>query len=448
MQFALILFFILPALTYATEIYRGDRENVFEFVYGDGGAYFHDRIAIRQDGWPRLVKRERVPSVPAAKRAFANRRRILKLKTENVPLRNKNGVTLWPITNQWNWDWELRYTEWVKQTMSATWWRENNISTDCADVVLSARWIFARNNGLPVANHLITGNWFTHESVKPEWEGLPTAADWREDQRFLAALDFLLSQAYTHSLWLDSYPVEISANALRPGGYHVQLDSENGHVQFIHQIGTQPDQVPVLTLNSTVPREVRDLFEFVFTVNTADSRGSGFTRMRWPKEVGAAVSLVPAEEMPYYSREQFDYDFVKDPRYAFWEEVFYRLNPNADFDLIAKATLRQISDAFKARIPVVEKGYEVCSKEPCAIGSLNYELWSTPTRDARILTNISVYDGLMTYVDDWAPIRAILNETILKMGWNSLSLRDLINVWKDDRYSSDPNDTPETRWGL
>lgn len=446
MRYILISLFILPAVSSALGIYKGARENSYTFEYAEDGAWWRDQVSIDKNGWPILNSHNRIQKSQRTQGLQA----LQKLPTDNVPLRNKNGVTLWPITNQWNWDWELRFTEWVKTELNSTWWKSNGISTDCADVVLSARWIFARNNGLPVANHLITGHWFTHESVKPEWENLPTAADWHQDQRFLAALDFLLSQAFTHSLWRDSYPVAINKQSLLPGGYHVHLDSDSGHVQFVYQIGLQRDQIPVLTLNSTVPRELRDLFEYVFAGADSYPEGNGFTRMRWPIVSGADVSLVPSEQMPHYSLEQFEQDFVQSPRLYFWEEVFHRLNPNANFDLIARKTLRQVADSFKARIPVVEKGYEICSANPCLEGSLEYEAWSTPSRDARILAGIGVYENLMPYVTDWAAIREILYEPILELeGYHySYNLNELIGVWKEGRYSSNPNDEPRHRWGF
>lgn len=431
----------------ALEAYQHNQSTYY--VYGEDGKWFADEYAAAKDGWPE-IKSHHVFGNATAAQAFVKRHHGTRVHQSPFKreLRSETGATLWTVTNQWDWSWELKYTEWVKKELDSTWWKRHNIATDCADVVYSARWIFARNNGLPMANRTLTGSWFTHNSVRPEWEALPTAPEWDQDQRFMAALDYLLSKVFTHTLWQDSYPVAINATALLPGGHHLALDQDTGHTQFIYQIGTSPDQVPVLTLNSTVPRALRDMMEFVFFESIADPNGHAFLRMRWPKFDNGAPDLVAAEDMPHYSQEQFDPSFVRSPRESFWQEVFYRLNPRADFDRIAKKSLQQIYEAFHARIPVVEKGYEVCHANPCVEGTLEWEAWSTPTRDRRIGDTIDIFDKLSSFISDWSVVSGLLRTEVLRLnGWDH-SLADIMNKWRAGIYSSDPNDQPEQRWGV
>ncbi len=414
------------------------------FLYSENNKWIQDTISIDGRGWPRLDRRNIFASKPTSLKPSAQF-----FSLQNKELTGEAGLTLWPVTNEWNWNWELKYTEWVKTEIDASWWKKHNIPTDCADVILSARWIFARINGLPAANRLISGAWFTQNSVKPGWENLPTAPEWYNDQRFLTALNFLLNQTFTHSLWIDSYPVEINATALLPGGYHLQIHDDTGHTQFIYKVGTQPDEVPMLTLNSTVPREVRDLMEFIFMVSANDPKAEAFLRMRWPKwDSSGQVDLVAPDQMPHYSLEQFAPDFIRSPRDSFWKEVFYRLNPRADYNRITLKVLQQIMDMFKARVQIVEDGYRICHATPCAAGTKAYDAWSTPSRDNRILESIYNYEILLSEVTSSADLRRLLGSTVLTMDGYDHTLSEFIQIWLATGYSSDPNDAPHRRWGL
>jgi hypothetical protein len=414
----------------------------FKFTYGEDDVWITDTVSIDSNGWPEIKKHE----VSKSKPLIVQEKQLV--PGAGTELRGLAGSTLWTVTEQWNWDWELRYTEWVKTTIDKTFWTKYGIATDCADVAISARWIFARIHGLPAANHLITGHWFTYRSVKPEWENLPTAPEWYNDQKFMAALDYLLSQAFTHTLLEDSYPVAIGAQSILPGGYHLHLFDDTGHTQFIYQVGTAPDQIPIVTLNSTTPREVRDLFEYVFFDRESHAPDWGFMRMRWPVWVDDVVSLVAPQDMPFYSEEQFDRRFIRGPRTEFWEEVFYRLNPQADLDVLLERSLVQVRDLFLARIPVVEKGWEICSQTPCFEGSLEWEAWSTPSRDQRIANSIGVFAALLDQVGGSIQIYSMLHSTVLTLDRNDYDLTDLIEVWDEKAYSSNPNDEIGVRWGV
>lgn len=414
----------------------------YEFTYGEDGAWIKDTISIDARGWPELQKRARLRAKPLHIQIQS------KVPGAGTELRGLTQSTLWTVTEQWNWDWELRYTEWVKATIDRAFWTRYGIATDCADVALSARWIFARIHGLPAANHLITGHWFTYRSVKPEWETLPTAPEWYNDQKFMAALDYLLSQAFTHSLLEDSYPVAINAQALLPGGYHLHIFDDTGHTQFISLVGTQPDQVPMVTLNSTVPREVRDLAEHVFFDREAKSPDWGFMRMRWPVWIDDVVQLVEPQNMPFYSEEQFDPNFIQGGRSDFWEEVFYRLNPQADLNMLTERSLVQVRELFLARIPVVEKGWQICSQTPCLQGTLEWEAWSTPSRDQRIANAIGVFAALIDRTGSSSRIYRLLHTTTLTYDRDNYDLYELIRIWDEQAYSSDPNDEIGRRWGI
>lgn len=423
-------------------------ENNWTFVFAENQTWQSHTLALDKHGWPRIVATRLFKNKESASAFTAQVRPVKNPPFASVPLRNKNGLTLWTVTHQWDWNWEVKYADWVRTVLNPRWWKENGIATDCADVVYSARWIFARNHGLPMANHLITGHILSHESVRPDWENLATATDWQKDQRFLAALDYLLSQAFTHSLWRDSYPVAINTSAIIPGGYHLYIDQETGHTQFIYQVGRTASDLPLLTLNSTVPRELRDLMEWVFFESYADINSRGFVRMRWPVFQNGRVSFVAPSAMPYFSNEQFAANFIRGGRETFWREVYYRLNPSADFDLIAQKVVQQVVDQFKARVPVVERGYNECSLSPCLPGTLRYDAWSTPSRDHRLGETIAIFDSLSSMITSWSAVGRIMRTPILVWDGYQYNGADFMSKWRAVQFTSDPNDTPPVRWGI
>lgn len=442
MAWMLILAFSFS--TFAVEILETTTGKSWTFTFNEDHQWVSQKIQLDKDGWPISAQLVHSKERPRSAKGTA----LSQPPFQDQVLKGRDGISLWPVTHQWSWDWELKYTDWIKSEINPQWWKNHGIATDCADVVYSARWIFARINGLPMANHLITGHIFYQDSVKPEWEALPTAPDWNQDQRFLAALNYLMNKTYTHTLWQDSYPIAIQIDSLLPGGYHLYLDNRSGHTQLIYKVGTHADEIPVLTLNSTVPQELRDLMEFVFFDNEVDENSRAFLRMRWPVYTSNGITLAQPQAMPKYSKEQFKPDFVQDGRDSFWREVFFRINPSADYDLIAQKTAQLIIDQFQARVPVVENGYRICSANRCQPGTSRYDAWSTPSRDHRIADTIQVFDSLSSLITSWTDIRRILRSPILNVSGLTYVGSDFVWRWRSGQYSSDPNDPPDARWGL
>ncbi len=438
----------------ALEIYKTATVNApanWTYIYNEDKRWIVEEIALDSAGWPILKSKGIYKDKALAQAIFESKTKNL-IKTTGFPedgveLVDPAGDTLWTVTNQWSWDWEVKYAKWVTTELDSNWWKRHGLATDCADVAYSARWIFARNNGLPMANRLGNGQWFTYKSVKPEWKRLPTAPEWHNDKRFLAALNYFLTYVFTHSLWNDSYPIAISPESLTPGAHHLSLTDASGHTQFVYKVGTQPDEIPVLTLNSTIPREVRDLSEFLF-FGGATEGSEAMLRMRWPVWNGTKVGLVPESQMPHYSREQFDPNFVQSPRTSFWQETFFRVNPVADFDLIAQRALRFVADLMRARIQIVEDGYAACSGNRCPEGGAAWELWSTPTRDGRIQSAIIAFRTVSSHVTQPEIIRQMYAQEILTQEGYPFSLEQMILGWQSRLFSSDPNEEPVVRWGV
>lgn len=456
MMRVLILLFIFSVQTVsALEVYSNPHMKsgrAWTFFYPENDKWQVERVTLDKDGWPQMQARKTFDTRNEARLFLPQLTRGLSkmnaLPEDGRELRGSKNDTLWEVTNEWSWEWEVKYAEWVTATLDKYWWQQHGIATDCADVAYSARWIFARINGLPMANRLGNGQWFTYRSVKPEWKKLPTAADWDKDKRFLAALNYMLDFVFTHSLWNDSYPIAINADSLRPGAHHLHLSDTTGHTQFIYRVGLQPDEIPILTLNSTIPRAARELMEFLYFESAAARDEVAFLRMRWPVWVNGQPSLIPKTQMPFHSEEQWDPAFVQQPRTQFWEEVFHRLNPNLDFDLVAMKSLRQLKEMFENRIQVVDDGYKVCARTPCKPGTANYENWSTPHRDERIAGNINTHNMITNYVRNPDQLKPLLETPILNQEGFIFTLEQLMMAFQMNMYSSDPNDDPVIRWGI
>lgn len=447
----LLFVFHFSTPSFALEIYqRGDSQ--WTHFYQEDKKWVVERISVDMDGWPKLESREVFFQPQPARIAIKSEREqallLAQLPENEKELKGENRQSLWKVTQEWTWEWEVKYAQWIKKELHRKWWADFGLATDCADVAYSAKWIFARMHGLPMANRLASGHWFTHNSVKPAWKDLPTAKEWHKDKKFLVALNYMLDFVYTHSLWRDSYPVAITPQSFLPGVHHLSLFEDSGHTQFVHQVGTQSDEVPVLTLNSTVPRAKRELAEFIFFSGPADVKGNGFQRMRWPQWKNGNPGLVDAEKMPFYSDEQFEADFIRSPRKHFWEEVFFRLNPAADFDLVAQKTAHQLIELFQQRKKIVEDGYQFCSRQPCREGSVSWEAWSTPSRDTRIKSFIQVLQNLWRYVRHPESVNKILLTPVLTQEGYTFAAHMLILGFNKNLFSSDPNETPLMRWGV
>lgn len=371
-------------------------------------------------------------------------------------LRSNDGEELWHASQSWSWDWELKYAQWVHDSVDIHFYQKYNIPTDCADVAYTLRWIFARMNGLPVANRLGgAGNWFTNRSLRPEWKKLKTADNWYEDQRFLAALEYLMVNTYTHTLVRDSYPIAIRREAFLDGTYHLHLRKVSGHTRIVHHVDFSESAVmPFMTMASNEPRIVRELYESAFWDPDQPKQGDGgFLHMRWPLFTANGVSLVAQEQMPYFSNEEYAEDFIPNPKMGFSQAVMLRLKP--DFDPVKgmQVGFSDLQGLLQQRVQIVNEGYKTCAPDKCPEGSQQYEDWSTPSRDGRILDLIENLKTMLFSFPDQATLlfqawNQELEKPYLNLNGDQFSLKAIIFAWEKKIFSSDPNVQPSRRWGL
>ncbi len=365
-----------------------------------------------------------------------------------------SGQSVWSSTENWSWDWELRFQTWLDGITDRGYLADRNIATDCADVPISFRWIFARIHGLPMALRLAgTGTIFSHQSMKSEWASLPTSPNWENDQRFLAALNYLLDNTYTETLQRDTYPVLISPLAVLRGGIFLHMGTSSNHARLLKDIGNNR----IDTWNSTIPRARRQLFTDDLFVSDEDLLGpkkGGFRRFRWPVRTNSRWTLTPESQMPYFSEEQYSPEFARETGSSD-EEWKVRLFPGyfPDPRTVLNGLISRIVSDLEARRQIVEDGFAACFPDRCQPGSDAYETHSTPSRDRRIhnkiraaLRVVAKYRSDSAIGGAWS--RALKQTTFHIQGLGlSISLHSIVQAFLAGKMASDPNVTLEHRWG-
>ncbi len=365
-----------------------------------------------------------------------------------------SNEVVWKSENQWSWDWEIKYHQWLKANFHKNFYLDNNVATDCADGATAIRWIFSRIHKLPAGNRLAgSGIVFTNESMKEEWKKLPTDEDWRKDKRFIAALDYVLDNTYTHTVIKDGYPIAIDKTAFLAGTYMVSLQGESGHTLIISYVANEANgQIPIRVLSSTGGRIVRPLYEQPFMYDQPKKGESGILRPRWPFKSGNAWDLVPPEKMPHYSVEQFDPKFpgqLKD----FMLAVYDRIVPGFKPEQLVTEGIDQLFKKFPERAKYVKEGYEFCRKNGCPEGTPEWEEWSTPMRDKGLLdyfNNLEKIVGLISQLN--YSVQTLWNEALaarnFKVNDIETTLKQLLFIWRFNLYDSNPNVPINQRWAI
>ena len=169
---------------------------------------------------------------------------------------NESPDQVWQVGDRrWTVEEERRFEKWVEETMTEDFFIRYKISTDCADAVYAIRWIYARIAQLPAAATTRDGKRIGHWST--DWKHLPTHPDWDKDERFLAALFYLLPKTWTGTLPFDTYPVRISPDSVTPGTLFLVTESHTGIIGHVFLDGSQAH--PLQTWESALPVKVQKL---------------------------------------------------------------------------------------------------------------------------------------------------------------------------------------------
>lgn len=443
------------------EIFLNQTKQEFAVSYWNNGLFQVDVFYVARDGWQDLRNSYTFEATFEARtwlkeRGFVQSRReeLLKLFSAlglQEPQAPRTNPPLWEVKNAWNTQWEQKYSEWVHQEVDENFFIKHNISTDCADVAYVLRWIFARIHHLPAANRLSgSGQIFTNLVTRNEWLLLPTAADWQDDKRLRAALDYLLNNTYTHTLIQDSYPITVTTEAFNAGSYHVKLSGTSGHTQFIFKTKDRSYGLPFMMFSSTVPRTVRSLLVHFYWGDQPRARDKeSFLRMNWALKSELTISIQPESQHPWYSLDQFRPDFFDTQGgMSFSIKLIKKLDPQFDVFRVASRIVDDIKLQITDRALVVKEGFEFCSRRSCDPTSVDYDNWSTPSRDKRIIEQILMSSNIFTLCRDCQELFESFAKDTIEVAGQSVSFKHLAYGLAAGGATSDPRNPVLQRWGL
>lgn len=362
---------------------------------------------------------------------------------------------LWDAKSGWSEAWEVKYAAWISSIDVKTFFRTNNIATDCADVPIALRWIFARIHRLPMASTLsASGMLFSHLSSRKEWKNLSSNPKWNLDKRFLAALKYILANTFTHSLMKDSYPIKININSLLPGTHHLEIRDVMGHTLLVDKIDPEAKSNLVMRMQySDLPSQVRDLYTsgYWYAMQPREGKG-GFLRMRWPVIKNGKWTLLEANKHPMYSQEQYRSGFMRDGEF-FSSAIRRNLTKNSNYLNELKDYLSSLNTLLEMRVDVVQKGFEYCKKNDCRPGTNAWEEWSTPSRDKRVVEMIHQIENIIDQSNEeqdklkeyWINYQ---ERTVFSVENQKIKLKKIAELFLSEKFSSDPRDSVRRRWGL
>lgn len=369
--------------------------------------------------------------------------------------KGEKNQAIWYPKNKWNDEWELKYAQWLQNEVTPDFYKKLKLATDCADAVVGLRWIFARMNSLPAANTIAdTGNLFGHFSMKKEWRKYGTASKWFEDQLFMAALDYIMNLTSTRTIIHDGFPVKINREGLVPGTYIITQNNGAGHAKVISETHYEEiTELPIYTLASTSPREVRVLAREVLLDQDWPSIGAKeILAFRWPVVTSSGWRLEAKDARPTYSLEQFDLG-IKVEFPAFIQFVLSRVKESYDPLKLVELGINDVLTYANQRAAVVSKGYEYCRKNNCRPGTPGDEDWGTTSRDAKLLKKFHDIDTLVKQFENLSPGLyerwiAGLRHTTLQVEGVEITLASLRFIMENNLHSSLASDKPEKRWGV
>jgi hypothetical protein len=359
---------------------------------------------------------------------------------------NESPDQVWEVGDRrWTVEEEHQFEKWVDETITEDFFICYRIPTDCADAVYAIRWIYARIAHLPAAatttDAKLIGHWST------DWKHLPTHPEWHRDERFRAALLYLLKKTWTGTLLLDTYPVRISPDSVTPGTLLLVRESHAGIISHVFLDGSQAH--PLQTWESALPVKVQKLsLGYFFSARPESKARSGLVKFRWPVSENGEWKYLLVEEHPFYSEEQYSSAFC-DGYADFVEAVAKRIDPTnyEPMEKMAKV-METITCFLKERVPIVLAGYRQCRNGGCPEASELWEIYSTPGRDGMI---ISLMDHISQIIEsnhlDQEMAKGMMEAIPINIAENrSVTLYHVYqnHLW----FSHHPEDSVEARWGL
>lgn len=357
---------------------------------------------------------------------------------------------VWESQNTWNTEWENKYARWVEFEFNHDIFSNPEsdyygIKTDCADAVYTMRAIFAFENNLPFKINCpwTRSSTCTISNDTHKYDHISDSYD-----RFVAFLNKTHDSVSTHSVARDTYPPFINRTSLKAGSVFLQYDTSRSsqHVDIVKKFAPQGYGV---FYSSTTPRVVRPL-SIATSVPDLFGKPSGFRNWRSPE----LLKLSPArlKLMNLWSDEQHDVVFKdlyrKDSALKKRMAMSGQEESAKDY---AKRILKDLVAYAKARVDAVNKGYTFCSVNNCDPGHI-YNLYSTPSRDKKLLKKFKSYIAAQTTVDQdsWFEPSAkseLKDIKIEHISGQSIDLWSVYNLLKEGKMSTDPRADLYARWG-
>lgn len=362
----------------------------------------------------------------------------------------KTDNPLWPITREWTIEEEALYNSWIQEHSNPDFITGSGVFVDCADYAMTLRWIYAHERGLPAANTLggsnkLFGSW---ESTRA-WDRLPSSENWRDDERFKAALMYLLDNAFTQTIINDLYPLKLEMPFVGPGAVYLTLWGSSGHTRTIIHVGESTECYNsrcIVVVYGNEPSRDEAFVTEEFPYQQTEGNG-GLMRFRWPIKNGQTWRLAASRSMPGYSREQFQmeaFDFITtlSMNLELWRTPLER----------AVGLVSAFRESLNIRLAVTAKAYFYCHLTPCTPGTPLYDELSTPSRDHRLKTNIQFIRNAMSEVDannpEWKSYLRDLEDSNFRNYGMPWTYYDLLTIVDFEKFTSDPRDDFFVRWGI
>jgi hypothetical protein len=366
------------------------------------------------------------------------------------------NAAVWETKSEWNSKWESAYEDWVKSS-----WRVDiftnprspyyGLNPDCADTVYSMRAIFSFENGLPFAfvdpstQRTIISNQIRKFDSTPEGSG-----------RFLKFLSWSYDILATSTLPNDSYPVAISRETVRSGGFLLAKESKHSYtIKKVSETG-----VPVLiysTQANTGDLKIRSWPSVGYLFSAGIKEPSGIRNFRKIEDL-----LRPVWEVAGYSNEQYQ---VKAERWVSTMQAKLALRTESAPELL-KRLMEDVCQLAQTRVELVaEAQRRIRQVGDRCFTAAEFDDLSTPSRDGQ--TKAAFQDLSKAYkraLKKEAKLPREMAEQLANIFSDSMSretslqycsinygrttsLGELRRRFEADLISSNPNDTLEIRWG-
>lgn len=393
---------------------------------------------------------------------------VLGLLSSNVQ------AAIWPSLNQWDLEWETKYSNWMKSTaVREKIFTDKNspyygINTDCADTAYAFRAIFSYENNLPFAITNPSGS----RGVSKTLNNASSKFDYIKDsnKRVIALINEIGSSVGTENLTrYDTFPPAIAS--VTPGSlFTYRINARFGNtirhaynIKDINPVGTF-DVIYSTQANQKKRGDLLRRKEIEFVNKPSDPWG--FRKFRWPEHIGKTLTGLPPELNA--SNEQFT--------------LANQMGTSAFFKYVKKSVASR-QETITQKMERVLAG--VCAEANARIGYVNdaldylkktgnrcmnyqdFDAFSTPARDAAIHeqfvmlnealndakiegeTNGRTYDLVNYIYNGIGDFEADLLQScpINYRAGVTIHLREYWLRSKAKRLSSHPNDTVQLRWG-